>query len=363
MAKLFIKLIIHLFIFLAFIRCAGPNGLDQNGITNFKLSSGSDGIIAVRAVARDYSTSSVILIDPTDLSNQSGDFMVDRSDTAINCGEGVIYHVGRYQMDRVTQLDFTGRVNWQKSIRRSYDRASSNPYQVLELDTSRALVIRFGSNTQLIIDRQSGEVIGELDLSEFNEGDLDGVVEASVGWIKDNDIYLILNRINRQGNQWNFELAPLIVRYDVPSLSYQDHFSLNIRNVQSRPVYHDNNVIFTSVGSMLDGSHRGVEVINFLNERRDFDQRYSKLVEFSGVIYGLEYVEWNRQAVVSFKYDNGLVFESNPLEYISDVVDMINTKYGLLVITTDYVYLYDGKKINRARLGSELSAASLIYCQ
>jgi hypothetical protein len=358
-----LKLIfILLSLLILIVSCADSNP-NQISAINFNLDAAAPGVIVIKAVASDYSASSLVLVDPTNLNHQSGDFMVDKSDTAISCGKGVIYHIGRYQLDRVSQLDFRGRLNWQKSVRTQIDPASANPYQVVELDESRALVVRFASNKQAIIDRNTGEIIDWLDLTEFVGADSDGVVEASVAWVSEGIVHLILNRINRQGSRWQFDQPAIVVKYLINNeLEYLTHYELSIRNVMSAGMKLADQYLFTSAGSLLDGLHRGLELIESNQSINVHDQRFIKLVKFNSDIYGLEYLDWGKNNLVRFHYHDQVEFRTLPFDSVAGVVDIAVSDMGLLILTAKKLYLFDGTKLSFVALDSALDATSLEFC-
>ncbi len=165
-------------------------------------ASTQTGVVAT--AAPDYSSSavSVISVDPatggrTVLNDQLASAT---SDIAVDAFGPYYYRLGRYQADNVTKVAVSDPNTpiWQYSTNDPGETASSNPYQMVFVNSQKAYLLRYGAAKAWIVNpsttTEAGFKIGELDLSPYT--DADGVPEMVAGVIANRKLFIALQRLD-----------------------------------------------------------------------------------------------------------------------------------------------------------------------
>ena len=111
------------------------------------------------------------------------------------------YRIEQFQADSVTKVNVTSPNTpiWQFSTQDTGEANSSNPYDLVFVNSSKAYLIRYGSTKAWIVnpsvsaDNEAGFKIGELDLSAY--ADADGVPEMCGGVIANGKLFIVLQRL------------------------------------------------------------------------------------------------------------------------------------------------------------------------
>ncbi|MDZ7699720.1 MAG: hypothetical protein U5R49_23255 [Deltaproteobacteria bacterium] len=149
------------------------------GIVPAKAESTQFGVIATAAA--DYSSSaiSIITVDPKTggravLNNQLASAT---SDITVDAFGPYYYRLGRFMADNVTKVAVTAPNTpiWQYSTNDPSESTSSNPYQMVFVNSEKAYLMRYGSTKAWIVNpsttTEAGFKIGELDLSSYADAD------------------------------------------------------------------------------------------------------------------------------------------------------------------------------------------------
>lgn len=172
------------------------------GVGPVYADSTQTGVVAT--VAPDWSSSavSVITVDPKTgprvvLNNQ---LPSATSDIVVDAFGQHYYRIGRFQADNVAKVAVTSPNTpiWQYSTNDSAESSSSNPYDLVFVNSQKAYLLRYGSTKAWIVNpsttSEAGFKIGELDLSAY--ADADGVPEMAKGVIANNKLFIILQRLD-----------------------------------------------------------------------------------------------------------------------------------------------------------------------
>ncbi len=159
----------------------------------------------VAGAAADYSSGahSVVSVDPVGGPRTvRNDLVPTESDISVSAHGSHFYRLGRYQMDHVVKFDIHAPDTpiWQFSVR-DEDEDSANPQELVFAGPDKAYLLRYASKKAWIVDpsttTQAGFKIGELDLSDYDDGD--GSPEMHSGVIVNGKLFVTLQRWDRSG--------------------------------------------------------------------------------------------------------------------------------------------------------------------
>jgi len=173
-----------------------------SGMAPASAATTQTGVVAT--VAADFSSSalSVITVDPKEgpravLNNQLASAT---SDIRVKAFGEYYYRLGGYQADNVTKVA-VGSPNapiWQYSAHDPEETVSSNPCDLVFVNSQKAYLLRYGAARAWIVNpsttTEAGFKTGELDLSAY--ADADGVPEMAGGVIADGKLFIILQRLD-----------------------------------------------------------------------------------------------------------------------------------------------------------------------
>ncbi len=111
------------------------------------------------------------------------------------------YRIEQFQSNNVTKVDIAAPNTpiWQFSTQDTGEVNSSNPYDLVFVNSTKAYLIRYGStkvwivNPSVSADNEAGFKIGELDLSAYT--DADGVPEMCCGVIANGKLFIVMQRL------------------------------------------------------------------------------------------------------------------------------------------------------------------------
>ena len=178
------------------IGCGGDNNPTDTGINR------DTDLAIIQTVAADYSGSSVQVVDllESDLVTTDEYLALDLSDYDIATHQGSLYHIGRYNIDELTQADIDKDLSetYTYSLLDDPEDNSANVYRMVFISDSKAYLIRYGQPNIWIVNpsatTENDFKLGELDLSEYL--DQDTSVEASDGIIVDGKLFVAMQRID-----------------------------------------------------------------------------------------------------------------------------------------------------------------------
>lgn len=152
----------------------------------------------IRLVASDYSASDLafLCIDNTLHSNLAPSAY---SDIVYELGAERLYQIGRYQLDYIASINYQNlNVDYQFSINDAA-QSGANPYRVIETNTNKAYVIRYGAddiwqiNPSAALEADFKE--DSIDLSGFSEKE-NGKPEMADAALVGDVLYVILQRLD-----------------------------------------------------------------------------------------------------------------------------------------------------------------------
>ncbi len=170
------------------------------------------------------------------------------------------YRLGRFMADKITKVavDAPNTPIWQYSTNDSGSTESSNPYQLVFVNSQKAYLLRYGVAKAWIVNpsttTEAGFKTGELDLSAY--ADADGVPEMVAGVIANGKLFVILQRLDSSFCPSN---TAYVAVFDVASNTEIDTglgsgdmkgIPLSVKNPQSIQYLPENNTVYVQgVGS------------------------------------------------------------------------------------------------------------------
>ena len=166
------------------------------------------------------------------------------------------YRIGRYKQDNITRYDFNNPslVEWQFGTDDSVpDSDSSNPYDLVFVNESKAYVIRYGASSIWVVDPSVSSSdddlfkIGEIDLQAYDD---DGVPEMSAAVIHNNRLYVVMQAMDDSSTPGDAYLAVIDTTTD-EEINVNDDalngYPLSVKNPLGLDVI-DNNLFVLGVG-------------------------------------------------------------------------------------------------------------------
>ena len=156
----------------------------------------------VATAASDYSSYAIstISVDPkagprTALNN----LLAGSNGSTVKAFGEYYYRIEQYQADNVTKVNIASPNTpiWQYSTNDSSETDSSNPWDLVFVDSTKAYLIRYGSYKAWIVNPSATSEaefkIGELDLSAYADGD--GVPDMCGGVIANGKLFIVMQRL------------------------------------------------------------------------------------------------------------------------------------------------------------------------
>ena len=156
----------------------------------------------VVTAAQDYTSgaTSVISVDPVGGPRSvQNNLLPTISDLGLSAYNRYFYRVEKYNADNVTKFDIDAPATpiWQYSTQDTGEFESSNPYQLVFVNSEKAYLLRYGSTKAWIVNpsttTEAGFKIGELDLSAY--ADADGAPEMAAGVITNGKLFIMMERL------------------------------------------------------------------------------------------------------------------------------------------------------------------------
>ena len=158
------------------------------------------GVIAT--AASDYSSYgiSAITVDPKAGPRTAiNDLLPGSNGSTVKTFGKYYYRLEKFQADNVTKVDIAAPNTpiWQFSTQDTGEADSSNPYDLVFVNSDKAYLIRYGSTKAWIVNpsatTEAGFKVGELDLSAYT--DADGAPEMCSGVIANGKLFIVLQRL------------------------------------------------------------------------------------------------------------------------------------------------------------------------
>jgi len=180
--------------------CAGALLFLLIGVGPADADSTQTGVVAT--AASDYSSFAVsaITVDPKAGPRIAVNNLLAGSNGATVKAFGQYYYrIQQFQSDSVTKVDVAApnAPIWQYSTQDSSEANSSNPYDLVFVNSTKAYLIRYGSTKVWIVNpsttTEAGFKIGELDLSAYT--DADGAPDMCCAVIANNRLFIVMQRL------------------------------------------------------------------------------------------------------------------------------------------------------------------------
>ena len=157
----------------------------------------------VATAASDYSSYAIskISVDPKEgPRNVTNNLLPGSNGSTVNAFGEYYYRIQQFQADNITKVNIANPNTpiWQYSTQDSGSAESSNPYELVFVDSTKAYLIRYGSTEAWIVNpsatSEAAFKIGELDLSAY--ADADGVPEMCAGVIANDKLFILMQRLD-----------------------------------------------------------------------------------------------------------------------------------------------------------------------
>ena len=283
--------------------------------------------IRVVTLERDefYATGQVNLLTLTEDFkdyNYSQNFYASISDLVVKCHHNDLFIMERFMRDSLAKFVFKNnsiskKPIWQISTYSAIEDgptgekiSSSNPLDVISIDETHSLLLRYESRVMWMLDTQATKGadvrIGKVDLLSLfpdlispNSLDTDGTPEISSAYLYNHKLYIILSHLDRLQRPWEVnqraDLIVLDVKNNYAPVSYQ---TLPFKNVTSEIQRHGKYLYVAGVDKMMDAP--GTEsldagLIRFNLETLEVEQLISemKISNFALVYPWLVFVKYS----------------------------------------------------------------------
>lgn len=166
----------------------GDNGTDNTAL---------NGNVIITTVASDFSSAALDLVSLPGREVQTG-LNPGVSDTIVRAFEDKYYVIRRFMSDSITAYSTadTATPIFQSSTNDGDDPASSNPHDLVFVDSQKAYLLRYGSPIVWVVNPSATDAsqfkTGEIDLSAY---DADGVPEATRGVVVNGRLFVFMQRL------------------------------------------------------------------------------------------------------------------------------------------------------------------------
>lgn len=281
-------------------------------------------IAVVKTVAPDFSSSDVEVIGIDEDYDVSGSLIPSQaSDYIVEANDGDIYHIGRFGLDTVTKYVLEdGEVvqDYDFSVKETPESVSPNIHKMVFASEDKAYLINYGDAAITIVDptatSESDFRTGEIDLSAY--GDQDGLTEAHDAVIIDGQMFVALQRLNRNNGWSPVDNQPYIVVIDIATDEEVDtnpnDDAANLKGIELAINNPQRLVYNAAAGLMVVGS--GDPFYNFSGR----DPGYS------GGIVSIDTNDFSTSMVV----DDGPAEGENPYGFIMDLA-VLDANNGFFV--------------------------------
>jgi len=292
------------------------SGCNDDNTNNSQLDATNATVVSTNA--SDYTSGAHAIINRDDHQDVALSQVPTVSDlTLVTHGE-YIYRIERFGADNVTKfhIDSPSTAQWQYSTLDTSDNSSGNPHDLVFIDESTAVLLRYGKATAWVVDPSStieaNFKTAELDLTAYDDGD--GAPEASRGLIVDGKLFIIMQRQTR-----NPHPAPW-----APGQAYVAVFD-------------------TTTMTEIDTGHAGDSLngipLTIQNPRNIIHNEITGLIYVQGLSYSANTYTGGIETINPTSYANNLLVDDNSI--LNGGIDKISS---VAVLSADKGYLvsYEG---------------------
>ncbi len=301
------------------------------------VSSAQKAVVATAAA--DYTSGAHSVID-VKTGVVRNNLLPTISDITIAAYQNYFYRIERYQRDSITKFDINAPETpiWQFSTDDTGEQGSSNPYDLIFLNSKLACLLRYGKSKAWLVNpsatTQAEFKIGELDLSSYT--DSDGIPEMVSGLFVKNKVFIVLQRLNRN-DSWSPTNTAYIAVFDTNTgaeintgIANSDGVKgipLPIRNPSAIQYMSQNDTIYVQGAGRYAASWSGTpaeysggiasvnpnsyEAKMLLDDGDDANHPYGNISGMAMVspesVYFVGYDGWGDNTLYSFKPAGGIV--------------------------------------------------------
>lgn len=159
----------------------------------------SSGQVILTTIASDFSSSALDIYSLSEPREGQTAVNPGVSDTIVRAFEDTYYVIRRFESDSITAYSSsdTSTPIFQSSTNDGNDPASSNPHDLVFVDSQKAYLLRYGSPIVWVVNPSATEAsqfkTGEIDLSAY---DADGVPETTRGVVVGNRLFVFMQRLD-----------------------------------------------------------------------------------------------------------------------------------------------------------------------
>jgi len=185
---------------------AGDNGtlvdVASNGGTDANNTDGTDisnaNSVILTTVASDFSSSALEIFSLSEPREGSTGLSPGVSDTIVRSFEDQYFVIRRFMSDSIAAYNSSdpSTIIFESTTNDDDDPASSNPQDLVFVNSEKAYLLRLGSPTVLVVNPSATSVddfrLGEIDLSAY---DPDGIPEAASGIVVGDQLFIFMQRL------------------------------------------------------------------------------------------------------------------------------------------------------------------------
>ncbi|MCD6293650.1 MAG: hypothetical protein J7M20_01735, partial [Deltaproteobacteria bacterium] len=171
------------------------------GVGFAHADSTQTGVIATGVYGSSYAISTISVNPKAGPRNVLNDLLPGDKGSTVKAFGQYYYRIEQNQADNITKVDIAAPNTpiWQYSTMDPGEIDSSNPYDLVFVNSTKAYLIRYGSTKVWIVnpsvsrDNEAGFKIGELDLSAY--AGADGVPDMCCGVIANGKLFIVMQRL------------------------------------------------------------------------------------------------------------------------------------------------------------------------
>ncbi|HPU83830.1 MAG TPA: hypothetical protein PLE60_00645 [Candidatus Latescibacteria bacterium] len=225
--------------------------------TNNPSRSHSAGYGSAFVFMTDYMSAAVGVFRPDSASVDVLPLASVHTDVALRSYGGLVYVLERFGKDAITVVDPAVPT----APRANYSTGNgSNPQDIIVADAKKAYVLRLNTSNVLIINPQTGDSLGTINLAPYADP-ADGRPEMAAGVLENGTLYVLLQLLDTASNPWLWPPTGFgkVAAIDTRTNAVTNVFTLTVKNPVAMAVH--NGTLFVAGGPYDDVSTTGIDRI------------------------------------------------------------------------------------------------------
>ena len=201
--------------------------------TNNPARSHSAGYGSAFVFMTDYMSAAVGVFRPDSNSVDVLPLAGVHTDVALRSYGGLVYVLERFGKDAITVIDPA----LPTAPTANYSTGNgSNPQDIIVADAHRAYVLRLNTSNVLIINPQTGDSLGTIDLASYADP-ADGRPEMAAGVLESGTLYVLLQLLDTASNPWLWPPTGFgkVVAIDTRTNAVTNAFTLTVNTLWRWP--------------------------------------------------------------------------------------------------------------------------------